>query len=703
MALIALEGIHKSFAERHLLRGVSLAVEEGDRIALVGPNGCGKSTLLRIVAGLLEPDEGNRVTRKGVTIGYLEQEPLLDPARTVREAVSDGAPADHRADAMISRLGLGDPAAPCGTLSGGERRRVALARLLVKEPDLLLLDEPTNHLDAIATDWLEGWLLSSKETLLMVTHDRYFLDRIATRILEIDRGEIYPYEGGYEEFLVNRAARMASERAAEATRLNLLRRETAWLRRKPPAQRRRPKSRLQQVDALFANEPESVNTEPLFSIPPGPRLGAKGIELKGVSKWGLFRGLDLSIGAGERVGVVGPNGAGKTTLLRLCMGLLPPDEGTVEIGPTVRFAYIDQARSELRADRSVVEEVGNGSTWVRVGERDVRVESFLDGFLFPREMFQTPVGKLSGGERNRVLLAKLLLEGGNFLVLDEPTNDLDLMTLRVLEEALVAFAGSVLVVSHDRYFLDRGATRLLSCDGKGNVRHHAGDATSLLDKLREEAAPRGPPKSAPPRERPASVPARLTWKEKQELAGLPDAIADAEARLAELDARLGDPALYATGDAREVTLRREETAAEVKRLYARWEELEGRRRDVVDLQGRGHVAERGLRPHRAPLRAVPRRGRRSRAVAVDERREEAAVDEPRKRRVVGAGLEAADRLLALPVAPDVEPLLVQPPAAVAVRDVVGVVVLESAFLRHAAEDTRPGQRQRRSRRARRPR
>ncbi len=576
MALVSLEDIRKSYAERHLLRGVSFAVGEGDRIALVGPNGCGKSTLLRIVAGLLEADEGTRIARKGATVGYLEQEPVLDAALTVREAVSGGAGGEHRALAMISRLGLKDPDARCGTLSGGERRRVALARLLVAEPDLLLLDEPTNHLDAIATDWLEGWLLSARETLLMVTHDRYFLDRVATRILEIDRGEIYPYEGGYEEFLVLRAARMAAEQSAERSRLSLLRRETAWLRRKPPAQRRRPKSRVQEVVARMAGALEVVDTEPEFLIPPGPRLGAKGVVLKGVSKWKLFQGLDLSIGSKERVGIVGPNGAGKTTLLKLCMGLLPPDSGSVEIGPTVKFGYIDQARGDLRPDRSVVEEVGDGSVKVRVGDRDVRVESFLGSFLFPRETLLTPVGRLSGGERNRVLVAKLLLKGANFLVLDEPTNDLDLMALRVLEEALVAFEGSVLVVSHDRYFLDRVATRLLYCNGTGPVRHHAGDASSLLDRMREESAPRPPPKSTPLREKPAAAQARLSYKEKQELAGLPAAIADAEARLAALDAQLIDPALYAKPEARQVTRSREEVAAEVARLYARWEELEGR-------------------------------------------------------------------------------------------------------------------------------
>ncbi len=578
MALVSLQEIHKSYAERHLLRGVSFAVNDGDRIALVGPNGCGKSTLLKIVAGLLEADEGMRIARKGATVGYLEQEPVLDGGISIHQAVSGGPGGDYRTDAMVSRLGLPDPEALCGTLSGGEKRRVALARLLLGEPDLLLLDEPTNHLDAVVTDWLEGWLLSSKATLLMVTHDRYFLDRVATRILEIDRGGIYPYEGGYEEFLVLRAARMAAERSSEESRLNLLRRETAWLRRKPPAQRRRSKARLQQYDALVAGALEVVDTEPEFTIPAGPRLGAKGIVLKGVAKWSLFKGLDLSIGPGERVGIVGPNGAGKTTLLKLCMGLLPPDEGTVEIGPTVKFAYIDQARSDLRPDRSVIGEVGDGNVWVRVGERDIRVESFLDNFLFPREMFPTLVGRLSGGERNRVLLAKLLLQGGNFLVLDEPTNDLDLMTLRVLEEALVAFAGSVLVVSHDRYFLDRVATKLLYCNGSDPVRHHPGDASSLIDRMREESGPRSPAKAPATRDRPARAASRLTYREKLELAGLPDAIAEAEARLADLDRTLGDPGLYANRDREfeKVASDRATAAEEVRRLMERWEDLEAR-------------------------------------------------------------------------------------------------------------------------------
>jgi len=623
MAIVTLEDIHKTYGERHLLRGVSLTVDEGDRIGLVGVNGSGKSTLLKIVAGLEPPDEGVRRARGEARLGYLEQEPRFPPKETLREAVRAGLPGraeiledlarvhralaeaedaaallreqahledrlalagghavEHKIEKTIHDLGLPDPDARCGDLSGGERRRVALARLLLGEPDLLLLDEPTNHLDALVIDWLEDQLLSSRTPLLMVTHDRYFLDRVVHRIVELERGALHPFEGGYAEFLAARAERLAAERGAEASRLNLLRRETAWMRRGPPARSTKAKARIRRYEALVDAAPERTAGELEFEIPPGPRLGSKVVRLVGVAKaYGeraVLRDLDLEIGAGERVGIVGPNGAGKTTLLDLCRGALAPDRGRVEIGPTVRFAAIEQSRTELAGGRSVVEEVGDGHSWVRVGERDVRVETFLERFLFPRPMLRTPVGELSGGERNRVLLAKLLLTGGNVLLLDEPTNDLDLMTLRVLEEALLAFAGTVLVVSHDRYFLDRVATRIVYLDGSGRARLHPGDVSGLIDAMKAEREP-ATRKPKPARERPAR-PRGLSWKEKRELEELPETIAAAEADLAALDAELADPALYAGPETRvrETTTRRKEKAAEVSRLYARWEELEAR-------------------------------------------------------------------------------------------------------------------------------
>ncbi|MHC5041909.1 MAG: ABC-F family ATP-binding cassette domain-containing protein [Planctomycetota bacterium] len=622
MALVVLKGIEKTWGEKHLLRGISLVVEDSDRIGLVGPNGSGKTTLMRIVAGLDLADDGQRTVRRGARLGYLPQEPVFEAHRSIRDAVREGLAGrteimaelerihhalaeggdvralgrrqealenrlallgghdvEHRVEEVVHQLGLPDVDALCGTLSGGERRRVALARLLLSEPDLLLLDEPTNHLDAMVTEWLEDFLLQSRRPLLMVTHDRYFLDRVVDRIVEIDRGQLHGYDGGYGEFLVKRADRLSAERRSEETRLNLLRRETKWMRRGPPARSTKAKARIRRFLDLADHAPEPTDLTPAFSIPEGPRLGSKVIRVLKVTKgYGarlVLPGLDFEIHRGERVGIVGPNGAGKTTLLRLCQGLEKPDTGRVEIGSTVKFGYIDQSRADLNPDRSVVREVGDGNVWVKVGDRDVRVESFLESLLFPTALFDTPVRDLSGGEQNRILIAKLLLQGGNVLVLDEPTNDLDLMTLRVLEEALVAFPGVVLAVSHDRYFLDRIATRIVYLDGEGNVRLHPGDVSSLIERMKaEEKRPARAPRVREPRK--AEKPRKLTYREQKELEALPDLLHVAEERLRELDGRLADPGLYSQPEqrVREVTAERKRLAGEVEGLYARWEELE---------------------------------------------------------------------------------------------------------------------------------
>ncbi len=622
MALVVLKQIEKTWGEKHLLRGISLVVEDSDRIGLVGPNGSGKTTLLRIVAGLDTADDGERTVRRDARLGYLPQEPVFAADRSIRDAVREGLAGrtaimaelerihhllaeggdvgalgrrqealenrlallgghdvEHRVEELVHQLGLPDADALCGTLSGGERRRVALARLLLGEPDLLLLDEPTNHLDAMVTEWLEDFLLQSRRPLLMVTHDRYFLDRIVDRIVEIDRGQLHGYDGGYGEFLVRRADRLAAERRSEETRLNLLRRETKWMRRGPPGRSTKAKARIRRFRELADHAPEPTDLTPVFSIPEGPRLGSKVIRVHKVTKaYGermVLPGLDLEIHRGERVGIVGPNGAGKTTLLRLCQGLEEPDTGRVELGSTVKFAYIDQSRADLHPDRSVVREVGDGNVWVKVGERDVRVESFLESMLFPRALFDTPVRDLSGGEQNRILLAKLLLQGGNVLVLDEPTNDLDLMTLRVLEEALVAFPGTVLAVSHDRYFLNRVATRIVFIDGEGGVRLYPGHMSSLLERMKAEAKrPAREPRVREPRK--AEKARKLTYKEQMELEALPDQLHAAEEQLKELDARLADPGLYTQPRQRvkEVTAERKRLAEEIEALYARWEQLE---------------------------------------------------------------------------------------------------------------------------------
>jgi ATP-binding cassette subfamily F protein uup len=632
VAILSLEDVHMTYGERHLLGGVSFLVDDRDRVGIVGPNGSGKSTLLRILAGDEEPDLGKRTVRRDLTIGYLAQEPWLDPALSVRdvareglagreqvlerlervhEALADcaaqqlptllgqqsqledrleslgGHDVEYRIESLIGSVGLPDPDAIVGQMSGGEQRRAALARILVSEPNLLLLDEPTNHLDTEVIVWLEDLLRQSRAALVLVTHDRYFLDRVVDRVVELDRAVLHEYAGSYTDFLVARGNRLDREKATEATRRNLLRRETDWIRRSPPARTSKSKSRIQHYDDLVSAAPESVANDLSFQIPCEQRLGERVVNLIGVGKSFdgrvVLQDLDLEIARGERLGIIGPNGAGKTTLLKICTGELGPDVGEVRVGSTVRFSTIDQERSDLHEEKTVIDEVGGDNDYVFVGGRALRIESYLERFLFPSNLLRTLIRDLSGGERNRVLLAKLLAVGGNVLVLDEPTNDLDLMTLRVLEEALCAFGGSALIVSHDRWFLDRVATRVLHLSVDGRYRLHSGDVTGLLDILAGEATAEARARAAA-RTRPsrvAKVPGedglpKLTARERSELAGLPDRIVAIEEQLGDLDARLADPKLY-SGDRQEVqelAARRKAAESELGTLYSRWEELE---------------------------------------------------------------------------------------------------------------------------------
>jgi ATP-binding cassette subfamily F protein uup len=640
MALLSLDGVHKSHDELALLRGVSFAVEDDTRVGIVGANGCGKSTLMRILAGVEAPDAGRRWVRPGLRIGHLLQDVAV-PSGTVRDAVRGGltgradvlhridavhhemsAPGlaadrsaaliaelmrlearrdllgghdvEHRVDAMIEHVGLPNPDAPAAGLSGGEQRRVALARVLLDEPDVLLLDEPTNHLDAFVIDWLEDRLLESRVPVVMVTHDRYFLDRVVDRVIEIERGALHGFDGGYAGYLRGKAARDLADQRAETGRQSLLRRETEWMRRGPPARTTKANARIERYHKLLDGAPEAQGGVLEFRIPPGPRLGTLVMRLRGVTlRVGdrtLVSGMDLDVGRGERLGIVGANGAGKTTLLRTLTGARAPDVGTVEMGETVRVASIDQLRTDVDPEKTVVQEIADSADHVRVGDNNpVRIEGFLDQFLFPGERKQVQLKRLSGGEKNRVLLAKLLLRGGNVLVLDEPTNDLDLPTLRALEEALVAFEGSVIVVSHDRWFLDRVATEIVHLDGRGAFTKWGGDVTSLLERVAEkrdaeeraEAQRRARAAAAvapPPRER-VVKPRRLSSQEERELAALPTQIESAEAHVEVLTARMSDPALYSGPAADRLRVETELRAAteNLARLFARWEELEARK------------------------------------------------------------------------------------------------------------------------------
>jgi sulfate-transporting ATPase len=500
-------------ADRKVLEEITLAFLPGAKIGLLGANGTGKSTLLRIMAGREEPSSGRAELAAGATVGLLEQEPHLDPEKDVRGNVEDGvrhlreflvrfdeisvafAQPDADFDALVSEqaavqeqidragawsldatidramdaLRLPDGDRDVTTLSGGERRRVALARVLLSSPDLLLLDEPTNHLDAESVAWLERFLADYAGTVVAVTHDRYFLDNVAGWILELDRGKGIPYEGNYSGWLEQKQARLAVEEKQESARRRALARELEWVRASPKARHAKSKARLTAYDNLLAEEKNVKLDRVEIHIPSGPRLGDLVVEAdrigKGFGDRLLFEDLSFSLPPGGIVGVVGPNGAGKTTLFRMIVGDQQADAGELRVGDTVEVAYVDQARADLTPSNSVWEEISGGHDTIELGSRDVNSRQYVSWFNFKGSDQQKRVGDLSGGERNRVHLAKLLRSGGNLLLLDEPTNDLDVDTLRALEDALLDFAGCAVVISHDRWFLDRITTHILAFEG----------------------------------------------------------------------------------------------------------------------------------------------------------------------------------------------------------------------------------------------
>ncbi len=504
-------------SDRQVLAGISLSFLPGAKIGVLGPNGAGKSTLLRIMAGLEEPSSGIAELAPGATVGLLRQEPELDSGRDVRGNVEDGvrplrdlldrfneisaafAEPDADFDALLERQGkvqeqidrvdawsldatldramdalrLPDGERAVETLSGGERRRVALCRLLLSSPDLLLLDEPTNHLDAESVAWLERFLADYRGTIVAVTHDRYFLDNVAGWILELDRGKGIPFEGNYSSWLEQKQARLAIEEKTESARRRTLARELEWVRMSPRARHAKSKARLGAYEQLYAEE-RSVKLDRVeIHIPPGPRLGDVVIEAEGVAKgYGdrlLVEDLSFSLPPAGIVGVIGPNGAGKTTLFRMIAGEEQPDGGELRVGETVHLAYVGQSRAGLDPVGTVWKEISGGQDTIELGKREVSSRQYVSWFNFKGADQQKRVGDLSGGERNRVHLAKLLRSGGNVLLLDEPTNDLDVDTLRALEDALLAFAGCAVVITHDRWFLDRVATHVLAFEGESQT------------------------------------------------------------------------------------------------------------------------------------------------------------------------------------------------------------------------------------------
>jgi ATP-binding cassette ChvD family protein len=523
--------------DRQVLANISLSFLPGAKIGVLGPNGAGKSTLLRIMAGKEETSSGTAELAPNATVGLLEQEPELDASKSVRENVEDGvrevrdlldrfneisarfAEPDADFDALLAEqasvqdqidrrdawqleaqldhamdaLRLPDGDRDVATLSGGERRRVGLCRLLLSSPDLLLLDEPTNHLDAESVWWLERFLHDYKGTVVAVTHDRYFLDNVAGWILELDRGRGIPYEGNYSGWLEQKRARLEQEEKQASARQRTLARELEWVRSSPRARQAKSKARLGAYEKLLAEE-ESVKLDKVeIHIPPGPRLGDVVIDAKDLAKgFGdrlLFENLTFSLPPAGIVGVIGPNGAGKTTLFRMIAAEETPDAGELRIGDTVQLAYVDQSRGDLDPKNTVWKEISGGQDTILLGKKEVNSRQYTSWFNFRGGDQQKPVGQLSGGERNRVHLAKLLKSGGNVLLLDEPTNDLDVDTLRALEEALLDFAGCAVVITHDRWFLDRVATHILAFEGESQVMWFEGTWAEYAEWVRETRGP----------------------------------------------------------------------------------------------------------------------------------------------------------------------------------------------------------------------
>jgi ATP-binding cassette subfamily F protein uup len=580
MNLLTIDNISKQFSERLLFDGASLLINEGDRIGLIGVNGSGKSTLLKIVAGLEAPDSGSVSAPGGVRIEYLPQEPPLDDALTVLETIfrsdspqmqllrayeqvtmrleqhpdaaalhdelhalnaemerSEGWAAEANAKAILTRLGVMNFDDRVGSLSGGQRKRVALARALIDRADLLILDEPTNHIDAATVAWLEDYLSTTPGALLMVTHDRYFLDRVVNRIVELDRRQLVSYLGNYSHFLAQRAERHETLVEAEAKRRNLLRRELEWLRRQPMARGTKQKARKQRVEEMMQIQYDSGANRVAIALA-SRRLGKKVLAAQGLVKRFaatlVVDGVDLHLEPGDRIGILGPNGAGKSTLLDMLAGKLAPDGGAIEWGETVQVGYYDQRSADLRDEMRLLEFIENEAPLIRTkeGER-VEAAQMLEWFLFPRPMQYARIGSLSGGERRRLYLLRTLIHQPNVLLLDEPTNDLDIETLAVLEEFLDHFSGALVAVSHDRYFLDRTVDFLVSMDdGRLGPRYPSPyDVFVNLQAQATIAAPAVAPAPEVPKAlqtRGAVPTVRLTWKEQRELENLETEIAELE-------------------------------------------------------------------------------------------------------------------------------------------------------------------------------
>jgi ATP-binding cassette subfamily F protein uup len=598
MALLSLRDIRVAFGGPPLLQGASLQIEPGDRICLLGRNGTGKSTLLKVVNGEIAPDEGEIVRQQGVTVALVPQEIPPGLSGTVHEVVSGGS--GMAAEKAISRMGL-SPGADFGTLSGGMQRRALIARALARESDILLLDEPTNHLDIDGIAWLENFLLRGARTLLFVTHDRMFLRKLATRIVELDRGRLRDWACDYDTYLERREADLAAETAQRARFDKRLAEEETWIRRGVKARSTRNEGRVRALERMREERRErrdrvgTVRMQAQRSVPSGRLVvEARGVEV-GYGDRPVLRDFSTTILRGDRVGVIGPNGSGKTTLLRVLLGELSPRTGTVRLGTRLTVAYTDQLREGLDEERTVAENLADGGDTVTVNGRSRHVIGYLQDVLFSPDRARSPVRVLSGGERNRLQLAKLFTKPFNLLVLDEPTNDLDIETLDLLEYLLLEYPGTLLLVSHDRAFLNNVVTSTLVIAADGSVAEYVGGYDDWLTQ-RGEGVPPGTETTPSPRENPRPKregPRKLSFRERRELSELPGRIRDAETEIAALEAErdelqrsMADPAFYRQDGARvaQGRARLEAVQTGIEGAYHRWESLEASLKELEAIE-----------------------------------------------------------------------------------------------------------------------
>ena len=618
ITLLDASDIKIRFNDNEVLKEASLTIRIGDHLGMVGRNGSGKSTFLKILTEVIQPDSGNISRRHGLVIGYLSQDLAMAEEATVEHTIRGGAERiinllakyeslppnsniqseleqqitasdawniDTRIQTAMMHLNAPDPERVIKTLSGGEKRRVALCRAIISNPDLLILDEPTNHLDTQSIEWMANYLKKFRGAFLVSTHDRYFLDEICNHIVELQSGRFYLHKGNYSNYLESNLARMDSEQALELKRKKFLRRELEWIQRGPKARTTKAKFRVDKFHNIKnTKEPDSELSMEMIIPPPGQLANRVldliniDLELGGKS---LIEKFHFKFEAGMRIGICGRNGLGKTSLLKIALGQLPPTDGNRKIGVLTEFNYVDQERIQLDPEKTLLEEVAEGSDTISFGNGQLAIRAYLQRFGFNPKRINMKVKSLSGGEKSRLLLARILKHGGNFLILDEPTNDLDLPTLRLLEEALLAFSGCVLVVSHDRYFLNRVCTGIIAFEGEGQVFYNEGDYEYYRQKLSERKtisiAQKTPSKPKSEKNKTKSTKQnKLTWKEKKELEGIEEAIAEAEKEILEIEAIFADPEFHSKhGNKTNEFNKKLETAKQRSlTLYGRWEELE---------------------------------------------------------------------------------------------------------------------------------